>query len=380
MATFRDDYWARAIRLNRARAEGSDALTAERLAQAREKLAPADLAEEHEVLLTAHMPYRYLSHWERTELFWQDFKAMYRHFRAKRAPVSGEDPRKTLQALDDRTYVSIWRARQRADAIGMPYKHFIAAVMRKFEAKGSTQVPAPNQLLTDSLLEQIIEDHEDRIKSVGAGLLSGEIDPRFHAMNYVGDPVQLMALDAITSEVNAVGKSRKAIKLATHLNVQQTISEAEAVKRFGQELVDEAKVTSAGSTSIVPIRIADPKPSPPGCYGAYVVASAICGACPFRQQCTAAHEASSALLMNRFGTTDVRKKREREQARDRKRAQRLRQKEGRTVTDQELKRTLKEAGNPKAKKRREEVKARRDKKKEAAHSGADEKPDQNSGT
>lgn len=370
MATFRDDYWPRAIRLNRARAEDSDALTAERLAQAREKLTPADLAEEHEVLQSAHLPYRYMSSWERTELFWRTYKSMYKRFRGRRAPKAIEDHRNDLEALDNKTFVALYRARQRADAIGMPYTQYIGYVMRRYEERGSAHVPAPNQLLSDDLLPGLIETHEAQRKDPSAALFPTNFDPRFYAMNYVGDPVQLMALEAITSEINSAGPARKANLLARHLNVDKTISESEAVTRFGAELVEDAKSIRGGFTSAIPVQLNDLEPSPPGCYGALQSASPTCIQCPFRSQCAAVHEASDAILMARFGTVDVRGQRRREQARDRKRAQRLREKEGRTMTDQEQKRILKEAGDPKAKKKRENAKLRRDKKKQASSSEA----------
>ncbi|HGM4787692.1 hypothetical protein LI078_03890 [Stenotrophomonas maltophilia] len=192
---------------------------------------------------------------------------------------------------------------------------------------------------------------------------AGDFDPRFYAVNFVDDQQQLDTLAWIEEQIAKAGRARKPVLLRRFMCIEQVISEAEATRRFGQELVDEAKAHRGGYTSRTPVVLDAPGPSDPACFGMRTEGHAICSQCPVAQRCTEFRAEVEERVQERFGVLNVPKERERVAVRDRKRRQRERERSGAAMTDQELHRVLKEAGDPKVIQRREKDKQRRDRKK-----------------
>lgn len=355
--------YRRAQKLAAAKRAGSEALATEQMVQAREWIAPSDFNEEPDFARSAHLTYRYMSAYERTQSFYEAYRKHYVHRFLRR---KGREPQGfpgRISGLEAGDFTSIWRARQRADAMGVPYERYVIELMLDADANGTRQLPRPNQLCSDSKLPMLLERLEEKRAEGFFDPFAGDFDPRFYAVNFVDDQQQLDTLAWIEEQIAKAGRARKPVLLRRFMCIEQVISEAEATRRFGQELVDEAKAHRGGYTSRTPVVLDAPGPSDPACFGMRTEGHAICSQCPVAQRCTEFRAEVEERVQERFGVLNVPKERERVAVRDRKRRQRERERSGAAMTDQELHRVLKEAGDPKVIQRREKDKQRRDRKK-----------------
>ncbi len=355
--------YRRARKLAVAKKFGADAVAAEQMVQAREWIAPSDFDEEPELAGSAHLSYRYMNPYERTQNFYEAYR---KHYVARFVRREGREPHgfaDRIHGLEAGDFTSIWRARQRADAMGVPYERYVIELMLDADANGTRQLPRPNQLCSDSKVPMLLERLEEKRAEGFFDPFAGDFDPRFYAVNFVDDQQQLDALAWIEEQIAKAGRARKPVLLRRFMCIEQVISEAEATRRFGQELVDEAKAHRGGYTSRTPVVLDAPGPSDPACFGMRTEGHAICSQCPVAERCTEFRAEVEERVQERFGVLNVPKERERVAVRDRKRRQRERERSGAAMTDQELHRVLKEAGDPKVIQRREKDKQRRDRKK-----------------
>jgi hypothetical protein len=169
-------------------------------------------------------------------------------------------------------------------------------------------------------------------------------------------------LDMIQAEIDGLGTASKAKRLARYMTVVGVISEDEAKTRFGPELVALARQDTGGFTAYPPIPLDSLAPSGPSCFGCYRQTSDVCMQCPAVERCKELTQEIEGQVVGRYGVSDVPAQRKREGNRRRKSRQRERERTGRTMTDQEQARVLREIGSPKVAKAREEAKQRREKK------------------
>lgn len=301
--------------------------------------------------------------YERTQCFYEAYR---RHYTSRFTRRKGREPYglpERLNGVESGDFTSLWRARQRADAMGVPYERFVIELMLEADANGTRQLPRPNQLCSDSKLPMLIERLEEKRAEGAFDPFAKDFDPRLYAVNFVGDQQQLAALAWIEEQIAKAGKARKPVLLNRFMCVEQVISEEEAARRLGQDLVDEAKAQRGGYTSRTPVVLDAPGPSNPACFGMRTEGHAACGQCPVAERCAEFRAEVEAGVLDRFGAIDVAKERERVAARHRKRRQRERERNGAAMTHQQRRRVLKEAGDLKVIKKREDDKARREAKK-----------------
>lgn len=358
----------RARNLAAAKNAGPDALHIEQLVQARERLTTKDFNEDVDLDDTTLLRYRYMTPYERTEAFYAAYRAHYRRRFQKRTGREPYRKAERISQLSARDFTSMWRARQRADAMGMPYDQFVIAFFDHADTHGTDHLPAPNQLCDDDKLPMVIKKY-DELKAAGRiDPFEHGFDPRFYAVNYVGDSQQRAALDMIEAEINALGPASKAGRLALYMKFRQIVSEEEATRRFGAELVEAAQAERIG-TIACPEVLNSPQPTTPACIGLYRDAYPTCMQCPVKSACVERAGLVDAEVLARYGALDVPAQRIRDGNRQRKQRERDRKRNGKTMTDQEQARILREAGDPKAKSKREKAKERRDAKKAAKNSG-----------
>lgn len=355
--------YRRAQKLAAAKKVGPDALAQEQMVQAREWINPSDFDEEPELARSAHLAYRYMNPYERTKSFYEAYR---RHYTSRFVRRKGREPYRLperLSGLESGDFTSIWRARQRADALGVPYERFIIAFMQDADDNGALELPRPNQLCGDEKLPLLIEQLDQQRAAGLFDPFSGDFDPRFYSVNFTSDQQQQAALDWMEEQIDKAGAARKPVLLSRYMCTLQVMSETEAIRRFGQELVDEAKSLRGGYTSRTPVALASPKSSDPGCFGMRAEGDLICSQCPALHRCIERRAEVEEGIIARFGAMNVPKERKRIAVRDRKRRQRERERSGVGMTDQERRRVLKEVGDLKVIKKREGDKARREEKK-----------------
>lgn len=342
---------------------------------AHELLDSAYFEHEADLVTTAYMNYRYQTPYQRTESFMLEFQKWYA---IKQMDDYGREGRRvkkdSLAMWSKREVASFWRARQHADALGMSYGPYITATMNRAVELGYKRLPAPNQLYTPELLSHAIAVHDNNSASRRYGLLPNDCDARFFAENFAGDLVQLAALDAIEADVRMAGVSKGARRLAQYMRERRLISEDEARRRLGSELVDAALTERLLNPPRIEHLLVQERGSVPGCLGYHRAINPVCGACPAVSACMDRAGKLTGLLQAKHGTAEVRALKIKEGNRERQQRRRDRARAGMTMTLQEEKRILREIGDHKATKKRQEAKIRRDTKKAERMKGAKRKP------
>lgn len=320
----------------------SDVGEIEELVTARETISADMFKEEPDLNSSAYLNYRYLSAYKRTELFAEQYQIWYaRHQFNHRGRVGKRVKDRRLTSWSRREIAGFWQARRHADALGIPYERYFTGAFHKADALNWKKIPAPNQLYTPEILAAVQDYWVTIQKDRRVDLFPHNYDPRFFAENYIGDKVQVEALDAIQRDVEGVAGYKRAGLLCRYMRQHRLMSEAEARLRFGDKLVDAALEERLMMPARPDGRIEDLAPSNPGCFGLYEGAlHRQCMQCPVA---TACHERALAVdqaMIERFGTQGPREEHERELARIRKRRQRRLDREGATMTLQEQKRML----------------------------------------
>ena len=138
------------------------------------------------------------------------------------------------------------------------------------------------------------------------------LDPRFLAVNFVGSAQQIGALDDLEAYVLHGQAGLPSDRLSTLLHRAKLISRDEAVRRFGQEMVDRARPSPG--YAITPVDVpADKLSPPPQCLGYRPIqGSPQCIACPASTQCASLSAAVKADLHAAYGSDDPRAVRKRE--------------------------------------------------------------------
>lgn len=287
------------------------------------------LDEERALRDSRYIDYRYLTPWQATERFADEYDRLARNYLKGLGINLARQSSPALAFLPDRTISGMWRARQVADALGMPYGTFIKSGMEyMLQESGAKRLPRPNQLWGSEQLQRAMELWADHNERFAVKMLGVDADDRFFVENFRDeDPVRIAVADAVEQRVRDAGKSgmQRALYLRNFLH--RNITEAEARARFGDSLVDDAieELARSGGHKPRPERTEPLPPWRPDCYGfAYVRDNAICIACPVYRECGELTGKAKANLVTRTGTDDPRAAKLRESNRLRQQAYRRR--------------------------------------------------------
>lgn len=122
---------------------------------------------EAELFTTKWFDYRFMHPTEATYLYASCYEGAYRRaFRANFDAARADEVRvfkKSNVFCDDRSVISgLWRGRQKADALGIPYDIFLSLafkeVLRFWKQK---HMPRPSHLYNDDLLARVIQGWEE---------------------------------------------------------------------------------------------------------------------------------------------------------------------------------------------------------------------------
>ena len=148
-----------------------------------ERVSLSLLKEERELYKTAWFDYRALHPTKRTYLFAHYYEEAFRHMirlHVDYEQVEGPAPRSYLPRKDPlgkpsallakeaksgksspfRNTTCIWKARQKADLLGIPYDVFCMSGMKAAIGRIWQRIPTPGQLYSINILEQIIDRWE----------------------------------------------------------------------------------------------------------------------------------------------------------------------------------------------------------------------------
>jgi hypothetical protein len=313
---------ARRIRAARTKEGPWHALIGE-LSFAREFINSEVLRDEPGLAETTWLPYRYMSAFERTELFTREYEAVFKrlhaqykdyHKAAGMQPVALEFVRNARGEM-----TSLWKARQYADALGVPYSIFIHTSMDVAINRHYQKVPRPNQLCRPWQVEAVQVAWLKEVAS--AQLFADDWDPRFFAPSNREDPARTAALDALTNHVKRVAPGRWAERLANYMFRRLAINEVEARQRFDDDMVDEAIKFPHAPT--ITLHAASERPYRPHCLGMQQVpAASQCAGCSLREACVKLRTIVDREFIKSAGTADPQRIRVLGQAAERQRRHR----------------------------------------------------------
>lgn len=149
------------------------------------------LDQERNLFCSKWFDYRYLHFVEATELYAEDYVRVYREVYAdhmdSRSSSHVSPIKEPLFCLPKPKLSGLWRGRQVADAIGMPYGLFISRAMRQtLRYWRNRYMPQPQQLYAARVVEAVIDDWTERQNAV---FLYSE-RPEYRNAAYVGSPPQ----------------------------------------------------------------------------------------------------------------------------------------------------------------------------------------------
>lgn len=192
------------------------------------------LAKELELTDTAWFDYRMMHPTLRTYLFAHHYDKAFQYMVALHVDVEqvqGEDPRSYFPKGDDplgktkatllkeqksgivgsyKLMHAIWKARQKADELGMPYDIFCMSGMKAAIGRIWQRIPSPQQLYSDNIVNMIIE----RWAELLGERMFVATDPFYKLQNWVDHPAQLDHANWICAQV--MQRSRPEMTLAQY--------------------------------------------------------------------------------------------------------------------------------------------------------------------
>lgn len=330
-------------RLDAASAKSEGHVLLEQARILRDVIHPAALLVEPSVADTRWAKYGYVNAFAATE----DFTRRYvRSYESNRRRLVGIDPHKCPVeedfVLNDPAMMNaLYRARQFADSMGIPYDRFVSCMMGRLIGQGLyRRVPLPNHLFPPleprkrkwrktyrtrfgkPLIHKAIRHALEVKKTMEATcrVLEHDWDVRFLARNYMGDPAQERALRALVQHEDGSSPKRRLRHRLEHGRIS-----LENARRVFQE-ADVDAVLREGPA----IPVAGP-PDPglpiyrPHCLGLIQLPTSAseCGQCEWRDRCEGLATWSDRHQEALTGYAN-RRERDRVAARDRKRASRER--------------------------------------------------------
>jgi hypothetical protein len=181
----------------------------------------------------------YLSPMAATEAFAQELQKSLTHLASNlnvKPPSFGKyNPLVASQTLSR----EVWRSRQVVDDLCIPYPFYCQYAVFRWYELGNKRMPRPSQLTNPEIALHVMGLWIDP-QFQNNYLLFNDWNPKFNAANYIGDAWQDRALSLIERRIrtsHAVYRE-PAAELVEYLDVN--ISEAEARRRFGHDVVDNA--------------------------------------------------------------------------------------------------------------------------------------------
>ena len=185
--------------------------------------------------------YRFMHPTLATYLFARSYTTIYkvlfrRHVDHARA--EGRLGFKDSDIFNSRELSGFWRARQHADAIGMPYELYIELAMEGLMRISRSFLPRPTQLYGDMALEAAQKGWRERLDS----RLYVANDPRYRNDRFEGTPAQVAHRNFMLDQIGK--RANRAHLVAQYVWKDPVLTEGEVVGRFGPEILDQARAVS----------------------------------------------------------------------------------------------------------------------------------------
>lgn len=309
----------------------------EKLVDTAEELDRSLLREERILMNIKWFEYRFLSPAQATKLFVRTYQEVFRRFFASNIDChqakNANGINLTTFKDDPRVRTQVWKARQRADATGMPYNYYLDAAFAFGVRRQRKMLPQPNQLhFPGAANAEWVKFREERWSMCLRDMAPDvENHPAFRIENYCGLPAQDAYREFIVQEGGR--HHRDVAGLISKYFVQKRQVPAELFRGLVPDYIfQRAKDRVRDSHNALPI-IIDPMPEHgkhdlwPSCFGlptAQDRLEAPCRQCALADGCQQLSLGVTQKVSQRCGTDNPKAARTREKARDRQRRKRQR--------------------------------------------------------
>lgn len=249
----------------------------------------ATLSHERELNETKWFDYRFMTPFEATLLFRGEYQAAYRYAWGTMMSTAEADKKRGLSLEDllpgTRGFTSLWRARQKADALGLPYRMFIDHAIGFLTSHSWDRIPRPNQLLSGK--------QEARVAAAACQYLIDEMEgiwraselPHYLVEAFIGFPAQAQHQEWVLDIVRHRGNKGRAICRACFQD--RTLPIDRATAEFPLRSIEEAGEHGEKATPAAAVAL-DREELRPACFGlpgAFSADAAECDRCPVKPEC-----------------------------------------------------------------------------------------------
>jgi hypothetical protein len=277
----------------------------------------AELALERDLMTTKWFDYRFMSPVEATRQFARAYVDAAKHYTRANFDRDRGERMKALPAGDlfakASTGTSLWRARQYADALGVPYGLYIDEVMRMHMDGGGVRVPYPNQLYASRWLGEIGTKVADAwAQRCRDRFTTSELE-HYRRGNQLGFPSQRGHHAWVLEQLQRGAACRIWLALERGL-----LTVNEAIEEFGVGRVETALARLGGEPDPME-RTLPGSAFIPSCLGVpgTLAETEPCVGCPAKRACARVAELVEEQIVARKGSLDPVLARKRAQTRDR---------------------------------------------------------------
>lgn len=127
------------------------------------------LLRESDLMATKWFDYRILHPWQATALFLEAYRSEHGWIMRKREDVNSHWFHKGIKAISlcrttPTQMTGLWKARQAADSIGVPYDFYCSALLDWAEKRNWTHLPRVSQLYSPDHIQVVKDAWEDRLR------------------------------------------------------------------------------------------------------------------------------------------------------------------------------------------------------------------------
>ncbi|MCG5512875.1 hypothetical protein [Ectothiorhodospira shaposhnikovii] len=200
------------------------------------KINPRLFDEEKALFNSKWFDYRRMHPVEATYLFAACYSHAYAASSIKRTGKYSPGIRGSRDIFSGKStnYQALWRARQQADRLGIPYPVFCDSGMAHAERLLWQRPPRPQHLCCDALQVGIIEGWLDAIKTS----VRVPYDAWYRLDNFEGHPYQVAYQDWLCEQIKE--RRHQEYALATCIFMEKVLSVEVAAKHFPPEVVRRA--------------------------------------------------------------------------------------------------------------------------------------------
>lgn len=302
-------------------------------------ISPELLTDERNLMTSKWYAYRFMSPLEATELFARQYREAFRGSFRQNVDAQSAGNVRGVAHLDrskpSKTFTQVWKARQRADELGVPYREYLWFSFDFWTRRERRKLPQPNQLhptgRSVASWTAAFNDWWEEGLEIFVGQLRGL--PQYRIENYHALPAQ-DSFRAFLVDHAKSGRTSLGSIIRDRCIVEQQIPPEMFDGHFDPDILrreTERAVVERDDGLLIqePAPQMDRSDMWPACFGvphARSETSPVCLQCPQSGDCIMVSEAVFKAMEQRFGTRDPRKAKTRNDTRLRVAAHRARKK------------------------------------------------------